>query len=88
MSAGTRLEVDPIACTARGLCAAWLPERVSTDEWGYPILDPTPLTPDLVRLARRAADECPVRALRLQSVDAFRRRVGHDQEDRGVHKPL
>ncbi len=88
MSAGTRLEVDPIACTAHGLCAAWLPERVSIDEWGYPILDPTPLTPDSVRLAQRAADECPVRALRLRSVDAFRRRVHHDQEDRRVRQPL
>lgn len=69
MRARTRLEVDPIACTGHGLCAGWLPERVSVDEWGYPILDPTPLTSDLVRLAQRAADECPVRALRLRPVD-------------------
>lgn len=70
MSAETRLEVDPIACTGHGLCAGWLPERVTLDEWGYPILDSTPLTPELVRLAQRAADECPVRALRLRSVEA------------------
>jgi ferredoxin len=66
MSAELRLELDPIACTGHRLCAGWLPERVSLDEWGYPILEASALTPDLVRLARRAADECPVRALRLR----------------------
>lgn len=62
-----RLRVDPVICTAYGLCAEWLPERIELDEWGYPILDPAPLTADLVRHARRAAQECPVRALRLKN---------------------
>lgn len=65
MSAELRVTVDPIACTGHGLCAAWLPERVNLDEWGYPIVDATPVPPELVKLARRAAGECPVRALRL-----------------------
>lgn len=63
-----QLAVDPIACTGHGLCASWLPERVTLDEWGYPIVDGRPLSPDLVKHARRAAAECPVRALRLRSV--------------------
>jgi ferredoxin len=59
------LRVDPVACTASGLCAGWLPERIVLDEWGYPVLDRTPLPAGLVRHAKRAARECPVRALRL-----------------------
>ncbi|HEY5821385.1 MAG TPA: ferredoxin [Propionibacteriaceae bacterium] len=60
-----RVRVNPIACTAYGLCAEWLPERIDLDEWGYAVVDPTPLTSDLLGHARRAARECPVRALRL-----------------------
>jgi len=59
--------VDQIACTAHGLCAEWLPERVTLDEWGYPLIDPTPIPDALAAPARRAAAECPVRALRLVS---------------------
>jgi ferredoxin len=59
------LRVDPVACTGSGLCAGWLPERIALDEWGYPVLDRTPVPAELVRHARRAARECPVRALRL-----------------------
>jgi len=60
------LRLDPIACDARGLCAALIPERVSLDEWGYPLIDPTPLTPSLARHARRAVAACPTLALRLE----------------------
>jgi ferredoxin len=59
------LRVDPIVCRAHGLCAELLPERIELDEWGYPIVDAAPLGTDLVRLARRAAKECPVRAVLL-----------------------
>jgi ferredoxin len=57
------LRVDPIACTAHGLCAELLPESVALDEWGYPIT--TPVRPDLLPLARRAVADCPTLALRL-----------------------
>ena len=60
-----RLVVDPIACTAHGLCAELLPEWIELDDWGYPIVDGRPLPPQLVDLARRAADACPKLALRL-----------------------
>ena len=63
-----RLVVDPIACTAHGLCAELLPEWIELDDWGYPIVDGRPLPPELVDLARRAADACPKLALRLARV--------------------
>jgi len=67
-----RLRVDPVACDAYGYCAELLPERVTLDEWGYPIVDGTPVAGDLVALATRAAAECPRRAVLLESVDAAR----------------
>ncbi len=60
------LRVDPIACTAHGLCAELLPERVRRDDWGYPIVDGEPLPPELVAHARRAAAACPTLALKLE----------------------
>ena len=69
-----RLRVDPVACDAYGYCAELLPERISLDEWGYPIVDGTPVDADLVTLATRAAAECPRRAILLETVAAPRRR--------------
>jgi ferredoxin len=63
-----RLRVDPVACDAYGYCAELLPERITTDEWGYPLIDGAPIDSELVELARRAAAECPRRALLLDSV--------------------
>ena len=61
-----RLRVDPIRCDGHGLCAELLPERVRRDDWGYPIVSPAPVGPDLLPLARKAVDACPVLALRLE----------------------
>jgi ferredoxin len=61
-----RLRVNPIACEAHGLCAEILPERITLDEWGYPLVDSRPLPQELVGLARRAADACPTLALLLE----------------------
>ena len=61
-----RLRVDPVACDAFGYCAELLPERVSLDEWGYPIVDGTPVDRSLVDLATRAVANCPRRALHLE----------------------
>lgn len=61
-----RLRVNPIACEAHGMCAELLPERISLDEWGYPILDERPLSPELVAHARRAAQACPTFALLIE----------------------
>jgi ferredoxin len=62
-----RLDINPIACEAHGLCAELLPERISLDEWGYPLIDDRPLPRDLLEHARRAAAACPTLALRLRS---------------------
>ena len=62
---GVLLIVDPIACRAHGLCADELPEAITLDEWGYPILPSGPLPAGLERRAKAAAHACPVLALRL-----------------------
>jgi ferredoxin len=60
-----RLRVDPIRCDAHGMCAELLPERITLDDWGYPIIDGKPMSDALVELAREAVSACPVAALRL-----------------------
>jgi ferredoxin len=69
MATGVTLRLNPIRCTAHGLCAELLPERVTLDEWGYPIVDGTPIPDDLIADARRAATACPMLALALESAD-------------------
>jgi ferredoxin len=60
------LAVNPIACTGHGICAELLPERVSLDDWGFPVIDPTPI-PDYLRPhVKRAIAACPTLALLLQ----------------------
>jgi hypothetical protein len=54
-SVKVRLRVDPVACDAYGY-------------WGYPMIDGTPVGPDLMALATRAAAECPRRAVHLDHV--------------------
>ena len=60
-----RLRVNPIDCAAHGLCAELLPEWVSLDEWGYPVVDGQPLPAQLVKQAKRAVKACPTLDLRL-----------------------
>jgi ferredoxin len=62
------LKVNPIACTGHGVCAELLPELITTDEWGYPIIDPGPVPPALDRDARRTVAACPALALRLARI--------------------
>ncbi|HKF76791.1 MAG TPA: ferredoxin [Candidatus Dormibacteraeota bacterium] len=61
-----RLRVNPIRCDGHGLCAELFPERVELDDWGYPMIRPEPIGPDLLRAARKAVDACPVLALLLE----------------------
>ena len=61
-----RIAIDPVACDAYGYCAEILPEVIGLDEWGYPIIRDGPLHADLVALARRAARDCPKRALTVR----------------------
>lgn len=59
--------VDPIQCEAHGLCAELFPERITLDEWGYPLIDGTPIPPSLEDHARRAVSACPTLALALRA---------------------
>lgn len=59
------LRVDRIACDGHGLCAELFPERVTLDEWGYPIVADASIPKSLEPHARRAVSECPALALRL-----------------------
>ena len=61
-----RLRVNPVLCEAHGVCAELLPELISLDPWGYPILAPGPVTADLESLARRTVTSCPALALLLE----------------------
>ena len=60
-----KLRVKPIACSGHGLCAELLPELISLDEWGYPIVTDKPVPAGLARKARRAVTDCPALALKL-----------------------
>jgi ferredoxin len=63
------LSVDPIACEAYGYCAELLGEIISLDEWGYPIVSSGPVPTTLLSLAKKAARDCPRRALLLRRHD-------------------
>jgi ferredoxin len=73
MAMSSRLVVNPITCVGHGLCADLFPERITLDDWGYPIIDPTPIPPHLEDHARRAIAACPTLALRLEREAALRR---------------
>jgi ferredoxin len=68
----TRLTVDPIACEGHGICAELLPEHITLDDWGYPIIDGAAIPERHLADARRAVKQCPVLALRLRLVSPRR----------------
>jgi ferredoxin len=72
-ASGPRLRVNPITCDAHGLCIELLPELITSDPWGYPIIEPGPVPAELRSLARRAVAACPALALLLV--------LGPDQQD-------
>ena len=49
-----RLAVDWINCKAHGMCYELFPERISPDDWGYPMIDVRPIPPDLQPITRTA----------------------------------
>ncbi|MCW3068525.1 MAG: ferredoxin [Solirubrobacterales bacterium] len=69
-----RVSVNPITCEAHGMCAEMLPERVTLDEWGYPIVDETPVSGAVLAHAMRAARACPTFALLVERERAPSRR--------------
>jgi len=60
------LVIDRIKCDGRGLCAELLPELIRLDDWGYPILASGSVPDNLLPLAQRAVDDCPVLAIALR----------------------
>lgn len=65
-SSPTDLAVDWAACQAHGLCAELLPDHITLDDWGYPIVS-GPVSPAAVKRARRAVIDCPALALKLKA---------------------
>ena len=68
VTARQRVRVDPITCDGHGVCAELFPERITLDDWGYPIVDDTPIDGHLLPHARRAVEACPVIAVRLERI--------------------
>ncbi len=68
--AATHLRVNPILCDAYGHCAELLPELITLDEWGYPIIADGPVPAGLEREVQRAVSLCPRLALLLEQRDA------------------
>jgi ferredoxin len=64
-----RITVDPVACEAYGYCAELLPEGISLDEWGYPIVHEGAIPPQLMSLAKRAVRDCPRRAITIRKMN-------------------
>jgi ferredoxin len=65
MTDSPRLRVNPAACSGHGNCAELLPELITLDEWGYPLLAEGGVPAGLSRQARRAVRDCPALALML-----------------------
>lgn len=63
-----RLRVDPVACDGFGHCAEMMPEHISLDEWGYPVLSGD-LPPEHVAWAGEVVRACPRNALALEAHD-------------------
>ena len=66
---GLRLAVDWTACDGRGLCAELLPELITRDEWGFPLISDDAVPAHLMEHAVRAVDVCPTLALKLRRAD-------------------
>lgn len=52
----------------RGICAELIPELISLDDRGYPIVTATAVPSGMTGRVRGAADLCPVLALRMRRV--------------------
>jgi ferredoxin len=57
--------VDWPACKGHGVCAELVPELVSLDEWGYPLIKDAAVPKSVLAHAQRAVTACPTLALTL-----------------------
>ena len=67
MTRSARLRVDFIGCDGRGLCAEALPELITLDDWGFPIVSDRDVPSRLLGDARATVRACPKLALRLDA---------------------
>lgn len=63
-TAPARLIIDWTRCDGHGLCSALLPEAITLDDWGYPVLDQAALGREPDSALNRAVSCCPALALR------------------------
>ena len=68
------LHVDPTLCVGHRLCAEMLPELITLDDFGYPIISPDPLPRQLGSLVRRTVGACPALALTVDGTPGRRAR--------------
>ncbi len=74
-----KISLDPTYCDGFGICAQLLPEVITGDEWGFPIIGSGPTVDGFERdrrsaevptsvqhLAHRAVMSCPKLALHLE----------------------
>ena len=74
MTGPARLRVDFIACDGRGLCAEALPELVTLDDWGFPMVSDRDVPARRLGDARAVVRACPLLALRLDAGTGHRAR--------------
>jgi ferredoxin len=51
------------------MCIELLPELITADPWGFPVVAPGAVPADLLPLAQRAVNACPTLALLLTKSD-------------------
>ena len=62
------LRINRIACDGRGTCQELLPELITLDDWGYPIIAEGGVPKEIEGFALEAVELCPKMALTLESI--------------------
>jgi ferredoxin len=60
-----KIRLNLAICDGFGFCAEMLPELVSLDEWGFPVIADGDVPSPLVPAAKQVVKSCPRRALEL-----------------------
>jgi ferredoxin len=64
-----RLRVNPTLSDGLGYCAEIVPELITMDDWGFPVVDARPIEDEnLLRHAQRAVTTCPRLALLFEEL--------------------
>jgi ferredoxin len=94
-AARERLRVDPIACDGRGLCAEILPELITLDDWGFPIIGDSLCVPktsstscDQAIFVDQATDASVSSDAVLLTIDRFGQRLQRRGAVQGAVRPV